>query len=266
MPSLKGTLHIHSTYSDGEFTLLQLREIYLSSGFRFAFVTDHAESFNPITLNAYLDECANLSDESFQFVPGLEFECEQKMHILGYGMGKLLDTKAPEEAIRAIRASGGIAVIAHPKDEAFAWIESFRELPDGIEAWNTKYDGQFAPRPETFRLIGRLRERRPDLLAFYGQDLHWKRQYRGIFIELNCRSAKCEHLIQALRSGEYCARKGSLKMPSNGMVSEKMLDKFSIVHQRYAILRRLLKRIKMAADDVGITVPIRLKSQIRRIF
>ena len=45
MAQLKGTLHIHSTYSDGELKLIELREIFLSRGFRFACVTDHAESF-----------------------------------------------------------------------------------------------------------------------------------------------------------------------------------------------------------------------------
>ena len=50
--------------------------------------------------------------------------------------------------------------------------EQFEPLPDGVEVWNTKYDGQYAPRPGTFELLGRLKTRRPDVRAFYGLDLH----------------------------------------------------------------------------------------------
>ena len=205
-------------------------------------MTDHAESFDSAKLDAYLKECSALSDEHFQFIPGLEFECDRKMHILGYGMTTPVGTRDPEQAIRSIRAAGGIAVIAHPKDEAFAWIESFEELPDGIEAWNTKYDGRFAPRPETFRLIRRLQGRRPDLLAFYGQDLHWKKQYRGIFLELYCKSTERQHLLHALRCGNYSARNGGIELASSGAVSQEMLEKFSTIQQRYARLRWWLER------------------------
>ena len=39
---LRGALHIHSTWSDGEFTLSELRHILVGAGCRFACVTDHA--------------------------------------------------------------------------------------------------------------------------------------------------------------------------------------------------------------------------------
>ncbi len=57
-------------------------------------------------------------------------------------------------------------------------------LPRGLETWNSKYDGRYAPRPGTFDLLLRVRERRPDMLAFFGQDLRWKQQFRGLFTEL----------------------------------------------------------------------------------
>jgi aryl-alcohol dehydrogenase-like predicted oxidoreductase len=49
----------------------------------------------------------------------------------------------------------------------------FDPLPDGIEVWNSKYDGRYAPRPGTFEMLARTKVRRPDVRAFYGQDLHW---------------------------------------------------------------------------------------------
>ena len=45
---LKGALHIHSTYSDGDFTLEELRGIFVRAGCRFAVdVSNPAEEPGP---------------------------------------------------------------------------------------------------------------------------------------------------------------------------------------------------------------------------
>ncbi len=179
---LKGAIHIHSTYSDGEFTLPELRELFRREGCAFVCMTDHAEAFDSGSLSKYIAECGALSDTSFCFVPGLEYGCEQKMHILGYGAQRLAQTQNPQEVIRYIEEQGAVSVIAHPKDEHFPWIEGFQTLPRGIETWNSKYDGQYAPRPGTFALLQRLRSRKNGMQAFYGQDLHWKKQFHQLFV------------------------------------------------------------------------------------
>ena len=86
---LKGAIHIHSTYSDGEFTLPELRDVFRSAGCAFVCMTDHAEAFDAESLHRYQAECEALSDGSFCFIAGLEYGCEQKMHILGYGARRL---------------------------------------------------------------------------------------------------------------------------------------------------------------------------------
>ncbi|HEX8723195.1 MAG TPA: PHP domain-containing protein, partial [Pyrinomonadaceae bacterium] len=176
----RAVFHCHSTYSDGECTLAELRELFVAEGVDFACMTDHAEFFDGERLRAYREECDALSDDAFRFVAGLEYECERRMHVLGYGVTTLAGTTDPQEVIRHIEAAGGVSVIAHPMDSMFDWIETFDALPDGVEAWNSKYDGRYAPRAGTFRLIGRLRARKPGLRAFYGTDLHWRHQYRGL--------------------------------------------------------------------------------------
>ena len=159
---VKGALHIHSVYSDGEFTLAELRERYLEAGCRFACVTDHADYFDDMAkLEAYRRECDERSDDRFRFIAGLEYSCVDRMHILGYGVTAPIASTDPTTVIRHIQAQGGLAVIAHPKDTAFSSIEAFEPPPDGIEVWNTKYDGRYAPRPATFvRLPIRTRANR----------------------------------------------------------------------------------------------------------
>ena len=263
---LKGAIHIHSTYSDGEFTLPELRALFLAEGCSFVCMTDHAEWFDERSLADYIEECAELSDDEFGFVYGLEYECQQRMHILGYGAGKLASTEDPQQVIRHIDGQNAISVIAHPKDAFFPWIESFEALPAGIETWNSKYDSRYAPRPSTFALLERLQQRKPALLAFYGQDLHWKKQFHKLFVEVNCESNDPVQILNALRCGKYSGIKGELSLPSNGKLPEDLLFEFESQHQKSDRMRNLFKSGKKALARMGMKVPASVKSKLRGIF
>ncbi len=263
---LKGAMHVHSTYSDGEFTLAELRRVFLDEGCAFVCMTDHAEHFVPDQLSQYLDECQALSDEKFIFVAGLEYECENRMHILGYGATRLADSKDPETVIRHIEQQGALSVIAHPKTDFFEWIKKFETLPRGIETWNSKYDGRYAPRPETFALLGELRERKPEMRAFYGQDLHWKKQFRGLFVQLDSAPTSAQGILAALASGAYNGVKGELMLPSSGILEKQILSQFASAHAMSYRMWQFLKQGKRALDRVGIRVPESVKAQLRRIF
>ncbi|MGA8273491.1 MAG: hypothetical protein WB919_18155 [Candidatus Sulfotelmatobacter sp.] len=263
---LKGAMHMHSTYSDGEFALPELREIFLAEGCSFACVTDHAEFFDDASIRRYVEQCQSLSDDKFVFVAGLEYRCERNMHILGYGATQLNPATDPQEVIRHINSQNAISVIAHPKDDAFAWIESFESLPLGIEVWNTKYDGRYAPRPGTFALLQRLRQGHPEMFAFYGQDLHWKKQYRGMFVELDNALPKREAILRALATGNYFGVKDEYRLPSSGIIADELLAEFRRDHARSNRLWRIMKGGKQMLDRAGIRVPASIKAQLRRIF
>lgn len=263
---LKGAIHIHSRYSDGEFSLRELREIYLSAGYSFACMTDHAEAFDAEKLQQYIEECKALSDDRFCFIAGLEYECQNRLHILGYGVAALLGTTDAQEVIRQIDGRGGVSVIAHPAATMFDWLESFALLPQGLEVWNSKYDGRYAPRPETFRLLHRLQERKPTLRAFYGQDLHWRKQFRGLSNAVSCQTLGSEEILAALACGNYLGFKGDLQLPSSGNPPEPLLVHFASVHERSDRLRQLAKRVKELTDRLGVKMPAPLKAQLRRLF
>lgn len=265
----RGVIHCHSTYSDGEFTLAELREIFLAEGCRFALMSDHAEYFDEGRLREYVAECEALSDERFRFVAGLEFTCERRMHVLGYGVTTLAGTTDPQAVIEHIEREGGVSVIAHPMDSMFDWIESFRTLPLGIETWNTKYDGQHAPRPGTFRLLTRLQSRRPEMLAFYGQDLHWRRQPRVLFNLVECgEEPSRDALLEAFRRGAYTGARARVgrDLPSSGELSDELLARFERVNDRYMRRQRFFKQAKRLSGFFGRSLPEPVKSRIRRIF
>ena len=262
----KGALHIHSLYSDGEWSLAELRELYLRDGCCFACVSDHADAFDAERARAYVAECARLSDASFLFVPGLEFSCTERLHIVGYGVTALTSEVDPVKVMEHISAWGGVSVIAHPKDTHFPWIEQFERLPDGLEVWNSKYDGRYAPRPATFRLLERLRARRPDVRAFYGQDLHWRTQHRRLFVQLDTGLVSAASVLDALRRGAFRGYKDGLWLPSDGVIPDTLMHEMERVHRRSDHIRRMLKTVKRAADRLGLRLPSTVKAQARRVM
>jgi len=229
-------------------------------------MTDHAESFDAGKLAKYMDECQRLSDPGFCFVPGLEFACDQQMHILGYGATRLAQTKDPHQVIRHIEEQSAISVIAHPKAEHFPWIESFEVLPRGIEAWNSKYDGRYAPRPETFALLQRLRSRVPQTLAFYGQDLHWKKQFHRLFVRVNSDRINPGDILLALSRGTYQGQWDDLELPSSGVLPEEIFDRFAKERRKSDGIRTLARSSKRFLDSVGLKIPSSVKARLRRIF
>jgi hypothetical protein len=268
---VKGALHIHSRYSDGEFTLAELRDRYIAAGCRFAGITDHADWFDDSRLAEYRLECAARSDDCFRFIPGLEYSCVDRMHVIGYGVTEPIDSTDPQMVIRHIRAHGGLAVVAHPKNAAFEAIEAFDPLPDGIEAWNSKYDGRYAPRPETFALLARIRTRRTGAHAFYGQDLHWKRQYRGLFTLVETATIQADDVLAALRAGRYVGMKAgrfgvNVVLPADGVLEPALAAQFARIHRRSDSMRVWTRHVKTWADGLGLRVPPPLKAQLRRMF
>jgi hypothetical protein len=263
---LKGALHIHSTYSDGELTLRELRDVYAAAGCRFACITDHADAFDATTLDAYVRECAELSNDSFLFVPGLEFTCTDRMHIIGYGVTTLTDEADPCAVIQHVARCGGISVVAHPKDAHFAWIGRFDSPPDGLEVWNSKYDGRYAPRPATFALLRHLQTLRPDVRAFYGQDLHWRTQYRGLYVQLAAAALTREVILDSLRLGQYSGHKEQLLLPSDGSLPEPLLKEMARSHRRSDYVRHMLRSIKRTADRLHLRIPAAVKAHARRVM
>ena len=263
---MKGALHLHSTYSDGDFSLPELRAIYLAAGCQFACVTDHADWFDESTLAAYIEECDALSDDRFRLVAGLEFPCVDRMHIVGYGVTRLVNSLDPPDVIRHIGACGGVSVIAHPKDLHFEWIAGFTALPDGLEVWNSKYDGRYAPRPHTFALLRRLRARRSDLRAFYAQDLHWRTQYRGLLVHVEAEALTRDAVLGALRAGAYYGEKDGTRFPSDGAVPDALLRQMQQAHRRSDRLRAVMASVKRAADWLGLRVPAGVKAQARKVM
>lgn len=259
-------LHVHSTWSDGELSLGEVREVFQGLGCRVVCMADHADTFDSAKMRDYVTECRELSGPGFRMLPGLEFSCRGRMHIVGYGVAALVDSDDPAVVIDHIAGEGGVSVIAHPAPEHLSLIAGFERLSDGIEAWNSKYDGASAPRPAVFELIRSLQSRKPELLAFYGLDLHWRRQFRGLLNELVVPGDDEASILAALRAGQFTGVTSRWKLPSSGEVDHALLAEFAVLHARSRRFRSVAKGLKKLAGPLGRALPAPIKARLRRFM
>src|SRR5262249_38969748 len=209
---MRGVLHVHSTFSDGEESLDHVVETLKAAGMAFVAVSDHAEVFDERRMEEYAALCDSLSSAQFLVIPGLEFALKGgTIHILGYGIRKRVRAAGMEQLVDGIHEAGGIAVLAHPPGGSINLIGSIKNKLDGIEVWNGRYDGVVAPRAESFQLLRRLRTTNRQVVAFCGIDLHKMAQTRKpVYVEVEAgRHDRCE-ILSALRAGRFNLHGGKI--------------------------------------------------------
>ena len=218
---MKGVLHVHSVFSDGEESLDRLVETLRQAGMSFAAVSDHAEGFDDRQMEDYVRICGALSTESFVVIPGLEFALYGgELHILGYGITRRIRFVGMEDLVDRIHDSGGIAVLAHPPLGSINMIGPIRGKLDGIEVWNGPYDGPRAPRAGSFQLLRRIRMRNAKAAAYCGVDLHKIGQIRkAVYAEVEVERLETGAILAALRAGRFTLHGSNMSIPSTGKLS-----------------------------------------------
>jgi PHP domain len=218
---MRGVLHVHSIFSDGEETLEQIVATFKDAGMSFVAVSDHAEVFDEGRMRDYVAACASLSSSNFLVIPGLEFALKGgSIHILGYGITKRVRAAQMDELVDGIHQAGGIAVLAHPPVGSINMIGAVRGKLDGIEVWNGRYDGVVAPRADSFQLFRKIRSSNVKIAAYGGIDLHKLGQARKpIYVDVKAERLERDDIVEALRGGFFTLHGGSLAIPASGNLS-----------------------------------------------
>jgi predicted metal-dependent phosphoesterase TrpH len=215
---LKGILHVHSNFSDGEESLERVVGVLKQSGMQFAAVSDHAEVFDDGRMEQYVHLCQALTDNSFLVIPGLEFALKGgTIHILGYGIRKRVRFNSIEGLVDGIHDAGGIAVLAHPPVGSINLIAPIKTKLDGIEVWNGRYDGTVAPRADSFQLLRRIRSFNSKTAAFCGVDLHQIAQARKlIYMAVQADGREEPSILGAIRSSHFTLHGSNTTIPASG--------------------------------------------------
>ena len=199
-----GIMHVHSTYSyDGKNTVEEIAQFYKSKGYSFIFMTEHSDTFNLRLMSRFVQECDRLSNKNFFVIPGIEYTCENNLHLMGLGIRKYQDLVNPIEVAQHIRIENGLSVISHPSRYNYILPNGLEGEIDGVEIWNAIYDGRFIPNHSSISLLQSLRSDYPNLLAFGGQDLHSIKPYPHVRLRISCDKLSEESLLLALRHGKY---------------------------------------------------------------
>lgn len=134
---VKGSLHCHSTASDGILKPKEVVDYYLSRGYGLIAITDHGK----ITTE-HINNQRGILLSSIEISKGTS-KLRDNYHIVAIGVDDpaLNDLKSPSEVIDEINASGGVAIIAHPYWSELVY-EDLINLSGyiGIEVYNTGCD------------------------------------------------------------------------------------------------------------------------------
>ncbi len=209
---VKGIIHVHSDFSrDGLSSVDNLADFAREAGFQFVGLTDHAEDLSLEDRQCLRRECEDHSDDSCVMIPGLEFRCDNDIHILGLGISGDIPSSDPVIVTIQIRTMGGLAVLAHPGRNGYQFPPELFGVLDGIEIWNAGYDGRFIPPMANLRLLQEARGPNPAIVGFGGADLHWLNRPPGVVLELGVNGTAAVDkgvVLQHLRSGRFsiCGR------------------------------------------------------------
>jgi hypothetical protein len=139
-----GALHLHTTFSDGGVTFLEMIEAAGAVGLDYIVVTDH------VTLLGKKSGFEGFSKNGVFVCVGYEHnDVNNKNHYLVLGTDMVIDyNDEPQGYVNRVRNAGGIGFIAHPIEKRhyfaayppYPWTEWNVTGFDGIELWNQMSD------------------------------------------------------------------------------------------------------------------------------
>lgn len=263
---VKGAFHLHSTFSrDGEVPLADIKRMFMQDRFHFVAIAEHQHDMDSAKFDALVTECRRLSEPGFLMIPGIEFNCYRN-HILGIGIDAYCPSVAGDDVVPWIKDHRGFAVWAHPKKNEYRLPRHVIEALDGMEIWNSKFDGKYAPRGEVVRYYRERLAYRPQLRPFCSVDFHFRAQFRHVPMYCEVDHLSTEHVLTSLRAGAYFGKTTAFTVTGRGRVEIRghpLRRLFNVtnlwVFDRCKSLYRGMKRRHVA-------LPPAMKDLGRRIF
>jgi len=260
-----GILHVHTTYShDGKLNLSELVRLCKVREYKFLIVTEHAEDMTRESMAKFVQECKLLSNKDLVVIPGLEFMCDD-VHILGLGIVEILYASSPKALIDKIHEHDGVAVLAHMSYyEKIPW-ESLSGL-DGVEIWNARYDGRFAPKIGCFRTLKKLKKFNHNFVGYCGLDLHSYYEFGKLSIIVDVKDEKIDSrmILDALKKGEFKITNGLITLSQEFRIRDEIiLILFNSIYYPTLLSKKCVAKLFNA---LGVQPPEKLLKIIKRLL
>ena len=214
----RGSLHCHTTESDGRLTPQQTVDWYAAQGYQFVAITDHNRVTDP----------SGLTDHGLCLIPSTELtaqggELGASYHLLGINLplnATLPTTDTPGvDSVAYLREAGATAFIAHPYWSGL----TVSDLLALYSATGRGDRGQGAAGIELFNGAAMLESYRGEALAAWDEtlargarwwgiatdDTHWGTIDRGLgWVVVRAATAAPDALADALARGHFYASSG----------------------------------------------------------
>jgi vacuolar-type H+-ATPase subunit F/Vma7 len=254
---VKGLCHIHSKLShDGEVSISELKESLKGKGFKFLLLTEHIHDYSSEKIEEILKECQSLSDEQFIIIPGLELE-DKGEHFLAIGINE--SAKNIYDPI-GFRSSGAIIVWAHPYKIKQDGIEGSQI--DGLEIWNSCYDGKFIPRWQALKLLNKLRQEN-NVFAYGGIDFHRFSHLGGPFFVIDVEKLSEREILKSLKQGKFFIQRGVVAVNSDGAMQPGQKIEAALLSPIFRFLIGFFKFWSKILTELRISPPRKIKELIR---
>lgn len=185
---IKLDLHVHSERSpDGIMTMEEIVFLAKAKGLNGAAICDHDL--------ALLDAPEY---DGFLIIPGIEVST-QFGHLLGLFLTGPVETRDFFEAVEAIHAQGGLAVLAHPFEHSRDGSRLAPAVPlvDGVEVWNSRADRKIHDANRLAASFAQVCRLRP----FGGSDAHCPQEVGNGFTTVEAEKLTLEAVKAALLEG-----------------------------------------------------------------
>jgi hypothetical protein len=216
---LRGLAHAHSTRSfDGALTYAELRRTFRGAGLDFACMTEHIEELTQPDVDAIIADCRAHSDGEFLFIPGIEMDCFT-IYFLGLSAATV-DFRDNRTIFDSLRPHARLCVLSHPIKAGYRYPDWVVRQCDAVEILNTKHDGRFYFRPQSERLLARVRRSRPEVVPVVGMDFHQPDQLAPIHMRLTeAGPLTGDFVLGALARGHVDFYDGERRMRDVGAVA-----------------------------------------------
>jgi hypothetical protein len=249
---MKGLIHIHSNYSDGELSLQEIKKEAKSLGADFVLMADHIEYFSSQKeVDKFVEECEKLSDNDFLMIPGLEISPKDSYHILVYNGRKFIKTED------LIKGRDQLIVLAHASHYSGRLPEEIIKKLDGMEVWSAKYDSKHAPNIKSYSFL-----EKNNLIAMAGLDSHGKSSLNKLWVEIDINDLNVEKILSAFIDKKFIVNNGYKKFDINKPFSLSQKLCFLLINFLYFPIRTPLTFF----SKMGIKYPKSLKKIFHKLF
>lgn len=261
---LKGISHVHSTFSfDGKLEIDRLHSFFASRGFDFVLMSEHVENLDLPRMQQIHDACRQVSDERCALIPGIEID---DLHILIFGIARPESYDGHLAFAADCRRRGALIVLSHPVKIRKGIPADVLPMLDGVEIWNTRYDGRQTPRLANQNLFDKLRQVSPGLVAVCGMDFHNYSDFADISMQVESSSREPAAILEAIRSGRFQVCKHGRAIPAHDD-SPVLLKTLHRAHSRAATaVHDSAIAIHQRLKGLGMRVPGPIRRAIKRIL